>query len=40
MVGLEIQLSQVLGHKVDLVEEGTLKARVQVEVESEAVRAF
>jgi predicted nucleotidyltransferase len=40
MAGLEIQLSQVLGHKVDLVEEGTLKPRVQVEVESEAVRAF
>lgn len=36
----EIQLSELLGHQVDLVEEGTLKPRVRESVESEAVRAF
>jgi hypothetical protein len=38
--GVEIQLSEMLGHQVDLVEEGTLKPRVQEGVEAEAVRAF
>jgi uncharacterized protein len=37
---IEIQLSMLLGQKVDLVEEGTLKPRVQRNVEAEAVRAF
>jgi predicted nucleotidyltransferase len=40
VAGIEIQLSMLLGQKVDLVEEGTLKARVQKNVEAEAVRAF
>ena len=40
IVGMELDLAQMLGRKVDLVEEGTLKARVQQSVEAEAVRAF
>jgi uncharacterized protein len=40
VAGIEIQLSMLLGQKVDLVEEGTLKPRVQKSVEAEAVRAF
>ena len=40
MAGVEIQLSEMLGHQVDLVEEGTLKPRVQQSIQTEAVRAF
>lgn len=40
VVGLEIQLSDLLGCPVDLSEEGRLKPRVQKNVEAEAVRAF
>jgi predicted nucleotidyltransferase len=40
VVGMEEQLSRLLGHTVELVEEGTLKPRVQKNVEAEAVRAF
>ena len=40
IAGLELQLAEWLGRKVDLVEEGTLKPRVRAEVEAEAVRAF
>ena len=40
VAGIEIQLSQLLGQPVDLIEEGTLKPRVRRTVESEAVRAF
>jgi predicted nucleotidyltransferase len=40
VVGIEIQLSELLGQPVDLIEEGTLKPRVQRTVEAEAVRAF
>ena len=40
VAGIEIQLSELLGQKVDLVEEGMLKPRVQNSVEAEAVRAF
>jgi predicted nucleotidyltransferase len=40
VAGIEIQISEFLGQKVDLVEEGTLKARVQECVEAEALRAF
>jgi predicted nucleotidyltransferase len=40
VAGIEIQLSQLLGQTVDLVEEGTLKPRVQKRVEAEAERAF
>jgi uncharacterized protein len=40
VAGIEIQLSELLGQPVDLVEEGTLKPRVRRAVEAEAVRAF
>ena len=40
LAGIEIQLSEMLGQPVDLIEEGTLKPRVQRAVEAEAVRAF
>ena len=40
VVGMEEQISRLLGRAVELVEEGTLKPRVQKNVEAEAVRAF
>jgi hypothetical protein len=40
VVGIERQISRILGRTVDLVEEGTLKPRVRKHVEAEAVRAF
>ena len=40
IVGMGNDLSDLLGCKVDLIEEGTLKPRVQKSVEAEAVRAF
>ena len=40
IVGMELDLSDLLGCKVDLIEEGTLKPRVRKSVESEVVRAF
>ncbi len=40
MAGMQIDLSEILGCKVDLIEEGTLKPRVQKSVEAEVVRAF
>jgi predicted nucleotidyltransferase len=40
VAGIEIQLSELLGQPVDLIEEGALKPRVQRAVEAEAVRAF
>jgi predicted nucleotidyltransferase len=40
VVGLELQLSELLGQTVELVEEGTLKTRVQRNVTAEVVRAF
>lgn len=40
VAGIEIQLSELLGETVDLVEEGTLKPRVQKRVETEVLRAF
>ena len=40
VVGIERQIAQMLGRSVELVEEGTLKPRVQKTVEAEAVRAF
>ena len=40
VAGIERQISQMLGHSVELVEEGTLKPRVRRNVEAEAVRAF
>lgn len=40
LVGLENRLSDLLGHKVDLAQERTLKPRVRSNVEREAVLAF
>jgi len=40
VAAIEIQLCELLGQPVDLVEEGTLKPRVHRSVEAEAVRAF
>jgi predicted nucleotidyltransferase len=40
VVGIELRLADLLGQRVDLAEEGTLKQRVQQSVDSEAVRAF
>ena len=40
VAGIEIQLSELLGQQVDLVEEGTLKPRMRISVDAEAVRAF
>jgi uncharacterized protein len=40
VVGIEELISRILRRTVELVEEGTLKPRVQKNVEAEAVRAF
>jgi|SRR5215469_1236546 len=40
VAGIELRLSELLGLPVELVEEGTLKPRVQQSVEAEAWRAF
>ena len=40
VVHIENQIGELLGGRVDLVEEGTLKPRVRTSVEAEAVRAF
>lgn len=40
VVGIERQISRMLGRTVELVEEGTLKPRVRNNVAAEAVRAF
>lgn len=40
IAGMENDLSDLLGCKVDLIEEGTLKPRVQKSVEAEVMRAF
>jgi predicted nucleotidyltransferase len=40
VVGIERQISDLLGRPVELVEEGTLKPRVRRTVDAEAVRAF
>jgi uncharacterized protein len=40
VVGIEIQLTDLLGVRVDLSEEGTLKERIQQSVEAEVLRAF
>jgi hypothetical protein len=40
LVGIELRLTDLLGVRVDLSEEGTLKPRVQQSVQAEAVRAF
>lgn len=40
VAGIEQQISKMLGYRVELIEEGTLKLRVRKKVEAEAVRAF
>jgi uncharacterized protein len=40
LIGIENRLVDLLGHPVDLIEEGTLKPRAQRNVSREAVRAF
>ena len=40
IAGMELDLAEMLGCEVYLVEEGTLKLCVQQSVEAEAVRAF
>jgi predicted nucleotidyltransferase len=40
VAAIEIKLSELLGQKVDLVEEGMLKPRVQKSVDAEILRAF
>lgn len=40
VIHMENQISDLLGCKIDLIEEGTLKPRVQKSVEAEVVRAF
>jgi hypothetical protein len=40
VAAIELQLSELLGQSVELVEEGTLKPRVQRSVEAEALHAF
>ncbi len=40
LIGIEIRLAELLGVKVDLIEEGTLKPRVQRSVAPEVLRAF
>jgi hypothetical protein len=40
IAGMEQDLAAMLGCKVDLIEEGTLKPRVNQSVEAEAIRAF
>src|SRR5437016_2988143 len=40
VIHVENQIADLLGVRVDLIEEGTLKPRVQKSVEAEAVRAF
>ena len=40
VVGMEERISRMLGRTVELVEEGTLKPRVQKNIDAEAVRAF
>ena len=40
IVGMELDLTEMLGCKVDLIEEGTLKPRVYRSAEAEVVRAF
>ena len=40
MIGIENRLADVLGHPVDLIEEGTLRPRARQSANREAVRAF
>jgi predicted nucleotidyltransferase len=40
VIGIENKLADLLGHRVDLVEEDMLKPRVRRSVEREIIRAF
>jgi predicted nucleotidyltransferase len=40
VIRIENHIADMLGHPVDLIEEGTLKPRVRESVNREAVRAF
>jgi predicted nucleotidyltransferase len=40
VIHIENRITELLGVRVDLIEEGTLKPRVQKSVEAEVVRAF
>jgi predicted nucleotidyltransferase len=40
VIHIQNQIADLLGAPVDLIEEGTLKPRVQKSVEAEVVRAF
>jgi predicted nucleotidyltransferase len=40
MIGIENRLADLLGHPVDLIEEGTLRPRARQSASREAVRAF
>jgi len=40
LIGIENRLADLLGHTVDLIEEGTLKPRAQQNASREAVLAF
>jgi predicted nucleotidyltransferase len=40
VVGLQLRIADLLGVKVDLTEEGSLKPRIQKRVQAEVVRAF
>jgi len=40
VIRIENQIADLLGQPVDLIEEGTLKPRVRLTVDREAVRAF
>jgi uncharacterized protein len=40
VIRIENQISDLLGHAVDLIEEGILKPRVRQDVDCEVMRAF
>jgi len=40
VIGIENRLADLLGQPIDLIEEGTLRPRVQKSVSREVVRAF
>lgn len=40
VIGIENRLADLLGQRVDLIEEGTLRPRARQSVSREAVRAF
>ncbi len=40
VIRVQNQIAALLGHPVDLVEEGTLRPRIQAHVEQEAILAF